>query len=155
HVLKRNIEVALYMEHGIALEGIRHQVRLKPVIFNTPDDVLNDIYKKVGSWRLQAPTTPLRFVAKQTNSGNPGFTVAIANDGERPVKSPFLVLRVNGPFGIDQWGVTGNGDHGLPALPCPPGDPELKFADSGTVIYPGQVLWVTRIEYKGNQYQRP
>ena len=52
HVLGRKIEVALYMQKGIQREGIREQLRLAPVMFDTADDVLADFRQRVADWRL-------------------------------------------------------------------------------------------------------
>ena len=43
HVLKRKIKVALYAQEGIALEGIRQQLRLKLMSFKTETDILTDL----------------------------------------------------------------------------------------------------------------
>ncbi len=57
HVLGRRIEVALYVERGISREGIRQQLRLKPVEFDRSDDILTDLRERVKSWSIEA-TSP-------------------------------------------------------------------------------------------------
>lgn len=57
HVLSRRIEVALYMQHGISREGIRQQLRLKPIEFDLPDEVLTDLRERIKSWAIEA-TSP-------------------------------------------------------------------------------------------------
>jgi len=55
-VLGRRIEVALYIQRGIVREGIRQQLRLKPVEFDQSDEVLADLRERVESWAIQAST---------------------------------------------------------------------------------------------------
>jgi hypothetical protein len=55
HVLKRKIEVALYLQKGIHREGIREQLRLAPIEFETDDDVLNDFRGRLATWNLENP----------------------------------------------------------------------------------------------------
>ncbi|HXI25557.1 MAG TPA: hypothetical protein VNG71_16950 [Pyrinomonadaceae bacterium] len=57
HVLGRRIEVAVYIQRGISREGIRQQLRLKPVEFDQSDEVLADLRKRVKSWAVEA-TSP-------------------------------------------------------------------------------------------------
>ena len=50
----RKIEVALYMQRGIQREGIRQQLLLKPIEFQNPDEVLNDLGARLQTWNLDA-----------------------------------------------------------------------------------------------------
>ena len=60
HILARQVEVILYLQRGITREGIRSQLRLKPVDFDSNSDVLDDLRNQVSSWKLLAtPTAPL------------------------------------------------------------------------------------------------
>jgi hypothetical protein len=52
NVVGRQTEVVLYQQPGIALEGIRQQLRLKPIEFTNPDEVLADLAIRVKSWTL-------------------------------------------------------------------------------------------------------
>lgn len=54
HVLGRRIEVALYLQRGIGREGIRQQLRLKPIEFDTSDDVLTDLRARLKSWTIES-----------------------------------------------------------------------------------------------------
>ncbi len=54
HVLHRKIEVALYIQRGIQREGMRQQVRLRPIEFVTPDEVLIDLGTRIQGWNLEA-----------------------------------------------------------------------------------------------------
>ena len=56
HALKRKIEVALYLQKGIRREGIREQLRLAPVEFETADEVIDHFRQRVRMWNLA--TTP-------------------------------------------------------------------------------------------------
>jgi hypothetical protein len=156
HVLKRNIEVALYVQTGIALEGIRQQLRLKAVQFNTAEEVLADLPERLHSWHLEGRRYgKLSLKSRYIDAGKAGFVVGIANEGDTVIRAPYLALTLPAPFGIDQWGVDGNGNHGLPQLPRAPQDPNQKFGDAATVIHPGSILDVTRVEYKGNPQSKP
>ncbi|MFY9610319.1 MAG: hypothetical protein WAU45_17115 [Blastocatellia bacterium] len=53
HVHGRRIEVAVYMQRGIGREGIRQQLRLKPVGFDRSDEVLADLRQRVKSWSIE------------------------------------------------------------------------------------------------------
>lgn len=53
HALKRKIEVALYLQKGIHREGIREQLRLAPIEFETPEDVLKDFRSRLSTWNLE------------------------------------------------------------------------------------------------------
>jgi len=53
HVLVRRLEVALYLQRGISFEGVRQQLRLKPVEFDRPEEVLDDLRTRIGSWTLE------------------------------------------------------------------------------------------------------
>src|SRR5713226_8230423 len=54
HVLDRRLEVVLYLQRGIAREGLRQQLRLKPVEFDQPEDVLRDLETRLRSWSLRS-----------------------------------------------------------------------------------------------------
>jgi hypothetical protein len=156
HVLKRSIEVALYLQTGIALEGIRQQLRLKAVQFNTAEEILADLPERLRSWRLEGRRYgKLSLKARYIDAVKPGFVVAIANEGDTAIRAPYLALTLPAPFGIDQWGIDGNGHHGLPQLPRAPQDRKPKFGDAATVIHPGFILDVTRVVYKGNPETNP
>ena len=47
HVLKRDLQVVLYIQKGISREGIRQQLRLKPIEFESERDVVDDFAKRV------------------------------------------------------------------------------------------------------------
>ena len=55
HALKRKLEVALYLQKGIHREGIREQLRLAPIEFQAPEDVLNDFRSRLRTWKLGIP----------------------------------------------------------------------------------------------------
>ena len=88
HALKRKIEVALYLQKGIYREGIREQLRLAPVMFETSADVLADFESRLTSWRLETPRThslraEWRFETyRQTQDRHDyRFHVDLVNDG--------------------------------------------------------------------------
>jgi len=57
HILDRQVEVILYLQRGVTREGIRSQLRLKPVDFDSNNDVLEDLRIKVPRWELLASST--------------------------------------------------------------------------------------------------
>lgn len=59
HALNRRIEVALYIQKGIRREGIREQLRLAPIEFETADQVIEDFRERVRTWNLTIATTHL------------------------------------------------------------------------------------------------
>jgi len=53
----RKVEVAIYMEAGIHREGMRQQLRLKPVEFESAEAVITDLRERIGNWSLAVPVT--------------------------------------------------------------------------------------------------
>ena len=53
HILERRLEVVLYLQRGISREGMRQQLRLKPVEFDRPEDVLDDLRTRLQTWTLE------------------------------------------------------------------------------------------------------
>lgn len=64
HTLKREIEVALYIQEGIEREGIRQQLRLNPVIFTNGDEVLSDLRSRIKGWHIAAINSAEAIVDK-------------------------------------------------------------------------------------------
>ncbi len=96
NALARRIDVALYLQRGITREGIRSQLRLAPVEFDTADEVISDIRTRVAGWNLSVVRPPSLIAEVEYRHHGP-YT------GDRhPYK--FLVnLFNNGPTMIDQW----------------------------------------------------
>ena len=98
NVLDRRLAVALYLQRGVSREGIRSQLRLKPVEFDTITDVLGDLRKQVSGWELLAVSTaPL--IARWKWKLQPGYT------GDRHEYKFSVQLYNNGNAMIDQWKV--------------------------------------------------
>jgi hypothetical protein len=89
HVLKRPLEVALYLQHGIALEGARQQLLLGPTLFDTSDDVLKDLRERVKRWNLtitarrslSAQWRSIRTRPAETHRHEHRLGVSLVNDG--------------------------------------------------------------------------
>jgi hypothetical protein len=81
--------------------------------------------------------------------------VRIANQGDTVVRAPHLTLTLPALFGISQYGVDGNRKHGMPQLARAPEDRNAQFGGSTVVIYPGNFLDVTKVEYEGNPQAMP
>lgn len=96
HVLKRRIEVALYLQRGITREGIRSQLRLAPIEFDTTDEVLQDLRTRIRTWDLSSPL-PRALVPEWRFKLLPGYT------GERHVYSFIVELVNNGPAIVTDW----------------------------------------------------
>lgn len=156
HVLKRNIEVALYLQNGIAFEGIRQQLRLKGIRFKTAQEVLADLAGRLPSWRLEGRKHgKLSLIPQHIEAGRGHFIVRIANQGDTVVRAPYLTLTLPPPFGISDFGVDGNRHHGLPQLPRAPEDRNAQFGDPAAVIHQGNFLDVTKVEYGGDLQAMP
>ena len=98
HILDRNLEVVLYTQRGISLEGIRSQLRLKPVEFDSSSDVLADLEQRIYGWELiSTPKAPL--IPRWDWKLNPGYT------GERHEYKLSVQLYNNSNAIIDQWKV--------------------------------------------------
>ena len=52
YALKRKIEVALYLRRGICREGIREQLRLNPIEFDSAEEVIEDFRLRLARWTL-------------------------------------------------------------------------------------------------------
>jgi len=98
HVLDRQIEVALYLQRGISREGIRSQLRIKPIEFDTASDVLADLRRQVVQWEMQTVSiAPL--IALWEWKLLPGYT------GQRHEYKFSVQLYNNSTTLIDQWKV--------------------------------------------------
>jgi hypothetical protein len=53
-ILGRPLHVALFIQHGVAIEGIRQQIQLNPVEFTSSDEVIARLREILPKW-----TTPL------------------------------------------------------------------------------------------------
>lgn len=80
--LQRKIEVALYLQRGIRREGVREQLRLAPVEFETSDEVIADFRQRLSGWVLKAPPTHVlvaewRFKAEQMTQDHHDYRLFI------------------------------------------------------------------------------
>jgi hypothetical protein len=55
-ILGHNLHVAAYMQSGITLEGVRSQLLLNPMEFDTNDKVIEHLKKILPSWKVSAVT---------------------------------------------------------------------------------------------------
>jgi hypothetical protein len=71
--------------------------------------------------------------------------IGIKNSGRGVARAPYLALGVSSPYRISQYGVDGNGHHGLPRLVS--GTPSIvQFGGTGLdVIHPGTTRAVTTV----------
>jgi hypothetical protein len=158
HVLKRKIEVVLYIQRGISLEGIRQQLRIGPIEFDKPEDVLDDLLGRVRSWdlkRVEEPRLTASFTVTPRNACH--SVLSIVNPTNIAVRAPYFAFRLPANFRVDPYGVDGNGTFGLKEIPVPSEDGTRmrQYADGAAVIYGKTTLAVTAIEYVGNDAQKP
>ncbi|HYX28305.1 MAG TPA: hypothetical protein VE863_07045 [Pyrinomonadaceae bacterium] len=96
HVLARQLEVALYLQRGISREGLRQQLRLKPVEFDQPEEVLDDLRSRLRAWTLQ-PVNVRPLIAEWK------FDFAKPYDGEHHDYRFEVELVNTGSSVLDQW----------------------------------------------------
>ena len=98
YVLKRKIEVLLYLQRGIFREGIRSQLRLKPIEFDSSADVITHLRTSVVEWNL-SPSTTSPLIPQWSWKLLPGAT------GEHHEYQFSVDLYNNGSSMIDKWQV--------------------------------------------------
>jgi len=146
HVLARKMEIVLYLQKGISREGIRSQLRLKPVEFDSNTDVLRDLRARVPAWNLvPRPNAPL--IARWNWKLQPGYT------GERHEYLFHVELYNSSDEMIDQWKV----EIWFPAAFIENADSsgefvhkissDTNYSPDAKRIFPGRSLSVFRIPY--------
>jgi|GEM_PF-4379311 len=55
-VLKKHLKVAAYIHRSIFREGMRSQLHLNPVLFDSNEDVLSDLRLRLGEWSTETAT---------------------------------------------------------------------------------------------------
>lgn len=98
HVLNRRIEVVLYLQRGISREGIRSQLLLKPIEFDSHKDVISDLKARLESWNL-SPISTAPLIAQWQWNLQPG-----SNAGYHQYNFS-VELYNNGPSLIEKWKV--------------------------------------------------
>jgi hypothetical protein len=72
----RNLQVAVYIQHGLKREGVRDQLQLNPVEFNTMDEVIADFRVRLLDGRFKPVRLPppkevdLELVFTRVSCGN-------------------------------------------------------------------------------------
>jgi hypothetical protein len=96
-----------------------------------------------------------RIVSRLVTAEHIWYSVilAIENSGRGSAKAPFLALRIQRPYALDEIGVDGNRREGLPRLVTSRGSEEVLFGAPATlVVHPGTVHEVAAV--KGMLYAR-
>ena len=146
HVLDRQIAVVLYLQRGISREGIRSQLRLKPIEFDSVIEVLADLRSQVSGWKLSATSTaPL--IARWDWKLQPGYT------GHRHDYKFSVQLYNNGNTMIDQWKVElwfpssfiEQADRSQPFVHY--SDTDTNYSGDAKLIWPGSRLPVLTVSY--------
>ena len=146
HVLARKMEVVLYLQKGISREGIRSQLRLKPVEFESNAEVLIDLRARVPEWvLLPRPDAPL--IAQWNWKLQPGYT------GDRHEYVFHVELYNSSEEMIDQW----KAEIWFPTAFIENADPsedfvhktdnDTHYAPDAKRIFPGTSLSVFKIPY--------
>jgi hypothetical protein len=153
HVLRRHVEVALYVRSGIEREGLRQQLRLKPIEFETADDVLTDLTQRVSLWQL--PPVAGHSLIAEWEQRNVQIT------GSRHDYKLLVNLLNNGTVKPDDWRI----ELWFPSEFLEGKDrsqPYVHFYDDnsrhdGTTsrLYPGDKLLVFDIDYYVDNYNWP
>ena len=149
-VLKRQIEVVLYLQRGISREGIRSQLLLRPMEFDSPTEVISDLRKRVGAWNL-SPSLAAPLTARWAWKLQPGYT------GDHHDYKLFIELRNNSPSLIEKWQV----DVWFPSKYVANSDFEhmsvsdIDFSMNEKRIWPGRSLHVLTISYFVNTNNWP
>jgi hypothetical protein len=109
-ILGRPLHVALFIQHGIAIEGIRQQIQLNPIEFTSSDEVtrLREILPKwttplyVGDEERQKIAKSVMLTIRTDNGHHTHYTIQVENHsktdqrirtgGEANFRSRFLEL---------------------------------------------------------------
>ena len=65
--LSKNLHVAAFIEDGVALDGMRSQLLLNPINFESPEDIINHLDKILPSWMTNDNDTPEQPLNIQIN----------------------------------------------------------------------------------------
>ena len=100
-VLRRPLHVALFIQPGISIEGIRQQLQLNPVEFTSPEDVTGHLRKILPKWTrpLYMGDQELRTLVDSVylsiavqNGNNRDLTIGIRNHSDIDVEVKSIVL---------------------------------------------------------------
>lgn len=100
-VLRRPLHVALFIQPGISVEGIRQQLQLNPVEFRSPEDVTTHLRKILPKWReplyvgdeeLRKQVDSVYLSIAVQNGNNRDLTIGIQNDSDVGVDVKSIVL---------------------------------------------------------------
>lgn len=101
-VLRRNLHVALFIQKGIELEGIRKQLHLNSFSFETSEEVLARLRTILPDWKeplyipedeLQKQADAVELSIKVLRGWNLSLTVEVRNLSDVPVEIKSIVLR--------------------------------------------------------------
>jgi hypothetical protein len=74
--------------------------------------------------------------------------VGIENRGRGTARTPFMSLRISDEFCVSEFGLDGNGHHGLAVRPTAYGLQQRCFGGAGMVVFPESVLEVTIVRLR-------
>lgn len=145
HVLKRPLQVALFVQEGIHREGLREQLRIDPIEFKGSDEVLHELRKRVNTWLL-LPRRELSLTARWRR-------IDRKITGERHDYTLYVELFNDGSRRISDWKI----DVWVPqAFLEPSNDSEIlkhysdndtNYSEQSRTLYPGEVLPVFNVNY--------
>ena len=69
----------LHLQNGIQREGIRDQLRLAPVMFDTAEEVLTDFRQRVSGWTVPAQSLVATWKWKTVRRRETATTIGCAS----------------------------------------------------------------------------
>jgi len=106
-ILHRPLHVALFIQRGIVIEGMRKQLHLNPVEFDTDEEVLRELHRILPTWKdsrytsdeeLRRQANAVVLSVKVIRGSNFAVTIEIRNFSRTPVTIKRIIL-LSGPRG--------------------------------------------------------
>ncbi|MFC1883507.1 hypothetical protein ACFL2O_01940 [Thermodesulfobacteriota bacterium] len=149
-ILGKNIDVAAFIEKGIALEGVRKQLLLNPKEFTGNKDVIDHLRGILPAWHSMQNHTSLTLALSYERKNitqvrhDYQLVVQLTNNGSKPVNDwhidiEFPTIMLKQPEQDRHYvGTRSNKTHSFF---------RVKQFDHGTVLFPGDTLRAITIDY--------
>jgi hypothetical protein len=104
-ILKRPLHVALFVQEGIAMEGIRQQLQLNPVEFESSEEVIGKLRDTLPLWKipryigdeeLRAKVDSIYLSVRVNNGQHGDVTIDVENHSDTDAVIKSILLRSNG-----------------------------------------------------------
>jgi hypothetical protein len=115
----RKISVRIYLERGIAREGLRDKLILNPIEFETNEEVLEDLTRVLPEWQNSArPSVSLDISHRNRSGSSRDYTLLIAaeNRGSKTIRNYCVDALFPTPFITSTSHARHISDSGLPWL---------------------------------------